>query len=267
MVGNYSSYLEFIGAVYFSMSLDEILTKKVWSPQDIKKQEKALFGLGMNKDKEFQKAVLEANRLKGETLQAELSKKSIIGLFIVAFLLIFCGYESYIEESHKEELFTLHLELAYILTLYLLSLFFLQWVIFSKWKYATLFIGGMVLAFLLLRICAIVYGQTCLEIFIVEHIGLFTCIVISIPILWQIFITWIYKSVFYGFIKNKISIAEKMYQKVQKDLKEGHFDKLPKGYYEIYIRNSQKILIQRQNKCWTILLQSIREFCIMKYVL
>ena len=37
MVADYSSYLEFIGAVYFTMSLSDYLTTKIWSPQDTKK--------------------------------------------------------------------------------------------------------------------------------------------------------------------------------------------------------------------------------------
>ena len=44
MIGFYSSYLEFMGAIYFSMSIDEILEKKVWSPQNEKKlKEKPVF--------------------------------------------------------------------------------------------------------------------------------------------------------------------------------------------------------------------------------
>ena len=84
MVADYSSFLEFVGAVYFTMSLSEYLTSKIWSPEDAKKFDRALDGLGMKDDKDFKQAVLAANTQKGVELQAELSKKSLIGLFVIA---------------------------------------------------------------------------------------------------------------------------------------------------------------------------------------
>ena len=66
MVADYSSYLEFIGAVYFTMSLSDYLTTKIWSPQDTKKISRSLDGLGMKEDDDFKQAVLDANKKKGE---------------------------------------------------------------------------------------------------------------------------------------------------------------------------------------------------------
>lgn len=44
MVADYSSYLEFIGAVYFTMSIEKYLTNKIWTPQDAKKTKKSFGG-------------------------------------------------------------------------------------------------------------------------------------------------------------------------------------------------------------------------------
>ena len=68
MVADYSSYLEFIGAVYFTMSLSDYLTTKIWSPTDTKKIRRSLDGLGMKDDKDFKQAVLDANKKKGEKI-------------------------------------------------------------------------------------------------------------------------------------------------------------------------------------------------------
>lgn len=241
MVGFYSSYLEFIGAVYFSMSLDEILKKKIWSPQDEIKQKKLLESLGGYEDKNFAKAVVDANQAKGIILQAELIKKSVIGLFLIAFLLVLCGFESNFKDSNNEStLLNFHLCVAYTIAYFLLSLFVLQWIVFNKWKYIVLYLISVLLVFLLLFCFDYTYGNTQIEFFIVKHIGLYVCVAVSIPILWQIFITWIYKSVFYGYIKDKIINSRNKYQKVINDIQNGNYNSLPKEYHEIYMKNSQK---------------------------
>ena len=240
MVADYSSFLEFIGAVYFTMCLDEILTRKVWSPLDIKQQSRALDFLGMNKDKDFKNAVLDANKEKGEILQKELSKKSVIGLFVIALLLVFCGYEQELYgPSDTAPLKLLHLELSYTCVIFIVSLFLLQYKLFEKVKYVTLYIIGLFCSFLLIRWKTLVYNNSEIEKFVVENIGLFVCVIVTIPILWQIFITWIYKSVFYGYVKSRIREAQAEYERVLELIKKQQFDQLPKQYHEIYMRTSQ----------------------------
>lgn len=243
MVGYYSSYLEFIGAVYFSMSLDEILKKKVWNPQDAKKQSRVLSSLVDSKDKNFAKAVVDANQAKGSKLQAELSKKSITGLFLVAFLLLFCGYEASFEPTLPEHTYKLsqwHLSLAYTLVAFIILLYIFRDVIFEKWKYTASFIIAILFIPFILYHANLVYGHTLIERWVVENIGLFVCAIISIPIIGQIFITWIYKSVFYGFIKDKIGVARDAYLHIIEDIQKGNYEKIPREYHEIYLKNSQK---------------------------
>ncbi len=240
MVADYSSFLEFIGAVYFTMCLDEILTRKVWSPLDIKQQSRALDFLGMDKDEDFKNAVLDANKEKGEILQKELSKKSVIGLFVIALLLVFCGYEQEVyDESNTVPVKLLQLELAYTCVIFIVSLFLLQYKLFEKVKYVTLYIIGLFCSFLVIRWKTLVFNSTEIERFVVENIGLFVCVIVTIPILWQIFITWIYKSVFYGYVKTRIREAQEEYKRVLELIRKKQFDQLPKQYHEIYMRTSQ----------------------------
>ena len=240
MVADYSSFLEFIGAVYFTMCLDEILTRKVWSPLDIKQQSRALDFLGMDKDEDFKNAVLDANKQKGEILQQELSKKSVIGLFVIAFLLVFCGYEQEVyNPDNTEPLKLLQLELAYTCVIFIVSLFLLQYKLFEKVKYVTLYVIGLFCSFLVIRWKTLVFNNSEIERFVVDNIGLFVCVIVTIPILWQIFITWIYKSVFYGYVKTQIRNAQAEYERVLDLLNKHQFEQLPKQYHEIYIRLTQ----------------------------
>lgn len=203
-----------------------------------KKLKRALEGLGMSNDDNFKQAVLNANQEKGNLLQEELSKKSLIGIFIISFLLLFCGYEQSLSDK-EESLMLLHLELAYSCAYYIISMFILQWILFKKWKYVVMYIGSIISFFLLARWRT--WGLNCSEIekYVIKYIGLLVCITVSIPILWQIFITWIHKSVFYGYIKSKIKKVQDEYDQVIKDIASQQYNKLPLRYNEIYMRISQ----------------------------
>lgn len=240
MVADYSSFLEFIGAVYFTMSLDEILTRKVWSPLDIKLQSRALDFLGMANDKDFKNAVQDANQKKGKILQKELSKKSVIGLFVIAFLLVFSGYEQEIyDPDNIAPLKLLQLELAYTCVIFISSLFILQYKLFEKVKYVTLYVIGLFTMFIVIRWKDLVFNNSCIEKYVVDNIGLFVCVIVTIPIVWQIFIIWIYKSVFYGYVKTQIRNAQAEYTRVLDLLNNQQYNQLPKQYHEIYIRITQ----------------------------
>lgn len=240
MVADYSSFLEFVGAVYFTMSLSEYLTSRIWSPKDKRKFDRALDGLGMKDDKEFKKAVLAANESKGVDLQAELSKKSLIGLFVIAFLLLFCGYEQEVKGNCATAALSLiQLELSYTCVYFIITLFVLQWVMFKKWKYVVFYILSIVGFFAVVKWKGLVYNNSLVEEWLIDNIGIVVCITVSIPILWQIFITWIHKNVFYGYVKSRIREAQVVYNDVQKYIENNEYDKLPHRYHEIYMRKSQ----------------------------
>ncbi len=242
MVADYSSYLGFVGAVYFTMSLNEFLTIRIWNPQDAHKLAQSLDGLGMKNDVNFKQAVLDANKRKGLLLQKELFKKSIIGLFVVAFLLLFCGSESSLSRETPSALPLLQLELAYTCVYFFISLIVLWRLIFSKWKCVVFYIVSIIGVFALIRWKKLVFNSYDIEQFFINNIGMIVCITVTLPILWQIFITWLHKSVFYGYVKSKIRNAQEEYEKVVEYVDSKQFDKLPKRYHEIYMHSSQSTL-------------------------
>lgn len=199
----------------------------------------------MENDEDFKKAVLDANTNKGNILQSELDKKSVIGLFVIAFLLIFCGYEQSVNDSCSNSLSHLQLALLCSSVYFLLFFFVLHRVLFRKWKWTVIFIASILGVFFYVFIYMMDINIKAdidvsgIKHFIGTHLGLIVCIIVSIPILWQIFITWICKSVFYGYIKTEIRKAQEDYKKVQLYIETNQYGKLPQRYYEIYMRISQ----------------------------
>lgn len=238
MLADYSSYLEFIGAVYFTMSLDEVLTKKIWSPQNLQNEKRALDEIDVGTDDSLKKAILDANKQKGACLQAELSKKSVFGLFLIAGLLVFCGYEQHLQGNENGIIFH-HLCIVYTLIIYMVSMMFgLVWIVFRKWKYTSLYIIAIFTLYSVFVLNHWVYGKTSIEVFVDKNFGLLVCGVVSLPIFKQIVLTWLYKSVFYGYIKEKIKEANKRHDKALECINKGNVDQLAKEYHDIYMQKS-----------------------------
>lgn len=238
MIGDYSSYLEFIGAVYFTMSLDDILKRKVWSPQDEVRLKKAIDGFDINNDPSLKKAIVHANRAKGDELQAELSKKSVFGLFSVGALLLVCGYEPCIADDPLK-LSVLHLTVLYVSIALIASLFLgLMWFAFKKWKYTSTLLVLTFIAFFVIYYFRLVYGESEIETLCLKYTGLIVSTIITIPILWQLFISWMYKSIFYGYIKSKIKDANEKYKQVTGHINDGNLNDVPEAYKKIIMNQT-----------------------------
>lgn len=238
MIGDYSSYLEFIGAVYFTMSLDDILKRKVWSPQDEVRLKKAIDGFDVNNDPSLKKAIVHANRAKGDELQAELSKKSVFGLFIVGALLLVCGYEPCIKDDTLK-ISILHLSVLYVSIALIVMLFLgLMWFAFKKWKYTSSLLALTFVTFAVIYYFRLVYGKSEVEAFCLKYTGLVVSILITMPILWQLFISWMYKSIFYGYIKHKIKDANEKYNQVTGNINNGNLNDVPEVYKKIMMNQT-----------------------------
>ena len=238
MLSYYSSYMEFLGAVYFTMSLDDILKRKVWSPQDEYRLNKAVDGFDVSNNESLKQAIIKANRTKGDILQAELSKKSVMGMFFIACLLVLCGYEQQLANDCCL-IIDLHLSVIYTSFILLLYLFLGGKALsFRKWKYTSLTIISTVLLFLVIFYKKLVYGQTNVEAVFVENFGLTICCLLTIPILWQLIISWLYKSVFYSYIKNRIQQVNNEYKNVTSQIQQGDHTNIPNDYLDIFMRLS-----------------------------
>lgn len=132
MIAHYSSFLEFLAALYSTIFLDNIITQRVWTPQYIDGLRKAIDGVDFAGNDSFGSTIIEMNTAKGNELQLRSTKKSIFMILIISFLLIFCGYE----QDFENKISLLHNALLYSLTIGIgLTLLIFNKIIFSKWKW------------------------------------------------------------------------------------------------------------------------------------
>ena len=94
MLSNYSSLLELLAGVYFTMCLDNILTQKIWSVDYFSAFKNSREQLSFGGNKSIASEVVDQNRDLISIMQAKLTKKSVYMLTYIAILLFACGVEA-----------------------------------------------------------------------------------------------------------------------------------------------------------------------------
>lgn len=238
MLSSYSSLLELIAGVYFTMCLDNILTQRIWSVDYFSAFKKSLEELSFGGNKSIASEVVDKNRDLISIMQAKLTKKSVYMLTFIAILLFACGVESNQESDNERFEIYMFVELQSLVTL--ISLCFSEY-IFQKWaRTFYIILLPLILFSILLNIdyCVNMYSYIAIPIGYLLHLVIF---LVVFPILWQIFKVWVYKSQFYKYMNNTMILVSNEYNSVLDIIQNGgDFSKLPEEYGKILQENTIK---------------------------
>lgn len=238
MLSNYSSLLELMAGVYFTMCLDNILTQKIWSVDYFAAFKKSLEELSFGGNKSIASEVVDQNRDQIGIMQAKLTKKSVYMLTYIAIMLFACGVEANQEPTTAVCGIYMFVELQSIVTL--ITLCFSEY-IFQKWcRTFNAILWPLVVIFILSNIPSIVSLCSYIAIPVVGIIHLVLFLVVY-PILWQVYKVWAYKSQFYKYMNNTMIQVSNEYNMVLDILQNnGDTSKLPAEYAKILNDNTIK---------------------------
>lgn len=238
MLTNYSSLLELMAGVYFTMCLDNILTQKIWSVDYFAAFKKSLEELSFGGNKSIASEVVDQNRDQISIMQAKLTKKSVYMLTYIAIMLFACGVESNQEPKTATCGIYMFIELQSLTTL--ISLCFSEYV-FQKWSRTfKAILLPLVIIIILSNIPSVIniYSYIAIPLVGIIHIVLF---LVVYPILWQVFKVWVYRSQFYKYVNNTMIQVSNEYNSVLDILlNEGDTSKLPEEYGKILNDNTIK---------------------------
>lgn len=221
MISNYSSLIEFLAAVYVTMGLDNTICSKFWTPnyyveiaEEFKKYQFP------NSELFFEKF-----RKKIEAIYRDISlqsrKKGCYMLAICVLLLIACGFEERYSNLSETPLFG---------SILLSCIFmFANKYVFKKWKYLLVCIMLTILAY-----CFLMDKTWISEFSFIakNHVGdwMFVLFILG-PILHQLYINWLYSSVYKGFMKYKAETEYDIYISALEAIEKGDKKKLNSDYW------------------------------------
>lgn len=212
MISQFSSLIEFIVAVYVTMSLDYTICNQFWTPDYLKDIKRALEGVSsINKD--FCESIISTIADISERIKNNSRKKGGFMLGFCIMLLIYIGFEN----EHVSKVCGRSLSLICILVLVITTCF--QKYIFKKWKHVVFLLIFLCSSFVILS-----YNSTKLEAllscettitegsFIISNLPtLLLVLSLLIPILHQLFTNWIYSRVYKEYYKKKLVEEIRLY--------------------------------------------------------
>lgn len=209
MIANFSSFIEFLAAIYVTMCLDNQICRNFWTPDYFESMKTILEGYDFEgSSKLFNRLQEEINNIYGRV--SNLSQKK--GGFMLGFcvcLLIFIGWETDI--SQEAEYYVPFV----VSCLYAFAIIICQKLLLHKWKFVSLALIGLFAVYWVSYIYADQMLQTMYPLihFLLEFRNVLFIFVLLLPILHQVWVNWIYSSVYKGYLRKQVKLEYEKYKR------------------------------------------------------
>lgn len=246
MLSNYSSFLELSAGVYASICFDDVL-KNIWSSQYNRKIQQIFEKITVYSYTNLSEELQVQNKEWVSSLKRPMIKRAVLMLLVISFSLLFAGAE---EELQKTDglLSQIRTSLVLVGFFILIGCFMVleKWV-FRNWR-------NFILAF----IGIFLIGSVFTSIIISKHIECPFCdkyftplfiSFISIPAAWQIFVSWIYSSLYIGYVRDEIEHEIQEYTLAVDLLNKKDKSEMPNGYSDIYVDQVLKDINNANDTC------------------
>lgn len=226
-LSNYCSLIEIYTAIYVSMFIEQIIVH-IWTPNYKQKISQLIRGMNIPAINYFVKKV-EENIDRNATRIGNHMKRKAAFLFVFCLsLLLLAGLEIHSQVMH----------LYGYLIVTILSAVSLFFIVLGRWFFGKY--TKVVFSILLYGVCYIFvyfssYTPSLLDVPCLKSIDerVASCsflLVVTLPIVWQMFIIWVYSRVYKGYMHNKISKEAYIYGKAYIAYKIRDMAALPKEY-------------------------------------
>jgi len=250
---NFSSLLEVFTAIYVSMFLDDIL-KNIWTPDYKKKISQLIEGMKIPAISFFVKKVEDNIDVNAKDISSHMKRKATFLLVYCLSLLLLAGMESKSVVLPRNGYM-----IVFVLSVSALLLVMLGRWTFAKFSRVVICIVAYVLVFVLLYYTSIPEYLASIEwLKVVDYniaiVAVLT--VITLPVLWQLFLIWVYSSLYKGYMQEKISKEAYVYGKAYLAYKIKDMAALPREYEMV-----AKDFVKEQPKDGDTSLNSLNSIC------
>ena len=241
MIAYFANYLAILAAIYFSMCLDKVLTTRIWSNDYF-----VNFSNAIEQSSTIARSVasniIENSRKDTENIQEMLIKKSVYMLTLVSFVLIYCGFEQNLstEQTVLESMQATISATAFV-SFVLFNILFSSYVYTRWWFMIVAVCANLILYYKIGEY--IVNNESILCIFETYSKEIIVAF-FTLPIIWQIWVCFVYKKIYPIYITEVIKRIGVKYQLVLEGISSGKLEKIPEEYRMVIDKHT----IQNQTK-------------------
>lgn len=226
MVSDLSSLVELFAAVYITMAVNNDFCSNFWTPQYYKDMDALLKQYGFLLSTPMSEKLSMAIKSNYESVQQAAHRRGTLMFLLCVCTLVFMGFED--ESKGCGVVFYAPLLYAYLLTVAFLA--FSQFLL-SSWRgvFATALLYFVI--FFACTHCARMADNVFIQV-VCKYCKSIVVLVVVIPVFYQLYVNWIYSSVYKGYLKNKVGIEHKRYSDSIEGIKNKKKEKVDKVYLE-----------------------------------
>lgn len=208
MISNFSSFVEFFAAIYVTMAVNNDFCSNFWTPKYYKEMDLLLKEYDFSGSSSIHDSLMEKVKNKYENVQNRAHYRGFIVLMLCIFYLIFMGYEDETNSMSVEYYVPI---LSNTLLVGLTLIFSNE--ILKSWRRTVSCVILYVLVYVFLK-CVHWYGVEAHAITIVvfNYKSLLLVAIILLPVIHQLYIYWLYSSVYKGYLKHHVSNEYERYK-------------------------------------------------------
>ena len=235
MLSDYSSLIEVITAVYFSMCIDDVL-KGIWTPKYHEKVNAVIENSNVAIGEQMKRDFNSYTQKTADVIKRHMKIKSSFMLYVCILSLFLLGMEGHIDSFRQTGN---EVELLLRSTLLLTIVLFLGRLFFKK--YSRMAISCVL--FPALVGMSYVFDFSISDVWGISENFVVSCfiVILLIPILWQIFLCWTHSSLYYGYLREKTDKERHLYDLAMLGFRTGQVAIVPGAYMESVVREMDRL--------------------------
>lgn len=234
MISDLGTYIQYISAIYFTITLDNLLCKRFWSPNYYSLIIGTIKRYGFQFSSNIQKKIELKISDKAYILETKSRKRGAYMLFLCLMLLIYIGFESTISESSADMVKVDHYFPIFSTLFYsTLVLLFMNRTL-NRWRFVLL---NMLIAILILTITSFLSTNFITIAFLINLINstkVFLTIILLLPILYQLYINWLYSIAYQSYLNANFSFEYDLYKRAKEALEKKDKKLCPEEYISVF---------------------------------
>ena len=230
MISNFSSFVEFFAAIYVTMAVNNDFCSNFWTPKYYEEMKSLLNVYNFNGSSSIHDKLLAQIKEKYNIVQNNAHHRGFILLVLCVFYLIFMGFE-----NEKNSLDVAHYVPIMYCTFFVGIILPLSNFVFKYWRCVILFVILCVAMYITLKVLnSDTISQYPISLFLYEYKRHIMIGIIILPIVYQIYVYWLYSSIYKGYLKEKVAVEYERFHASMNGIENKEKSKVDKIYLDIW---------------------------------
>ena len=228
MLAEFSSYIEFLAAVYVTMTINNDFCSKFWTPDNTEGFKKALTNYQFDGSSSVFDGMVKDFNTRYVFVESLSHKKGAVMLILCIIALVILGFEESLDNKALAISFYLVAVLSFILLVFP-KLFIQRW---ERVIISMIVIGAI-------SLLGYNYSENLLPHFesfkwIYHKRKVILVLFLIWPIIYQLFINWLHSNVYLSYLDDTVKREFTRYQKSKQGIHENNRDMVAPEYFEAY---------------------------------